>query len=404
MDGGGGTMSESDYLDFDLKIERTAAGYRTEVVCSPGGEAANDFTLPFSDLELENFLLRIGRPRRGLRRLESPEMASAKEFGGRLFRAAFGADIRSCFRGSLDEANRRGGRLRIRLRLKDAPEMADLPWEFLYNPELNRFYCLSVETPIVRYLDLPMQITPLALQPPLRILVMIASPQDYEKLDVEGEWAKLQEALAGQIASGAVAVERLAPATLPALRERLRRNGCHVFHFIGHGAFDESAQDGVLLLEDAGGRGRPTSGESLGMVLRDQRTLRLAVVNACEGGRTSRTDPFAGVAQSLLQQGIPAVIGMQFPISDAAAAAFSREFYAAVATGYPLDAALSEARKAILTDVNDVEWGTPVLYMRSADAHIFGKWVSPSPGVNPARPTTLPEEVRARPKPKDLPR
>jgi hypothetical protein len=396
-------MIESDYLDFDLKIERTATGYRAQVVNSPGGEATNDFILPFSDLELENFLLRIGRPRRGLRRLESPEMALAKDFGGKLYRAAFGAGVQGCFRSSLDEANHRGGRLRIRLRLKDAPELADLPWEFLYNPELNRFYCLSVESPIVRYLDLPMPIAPLTIQPPLRILVLIASPQDYERLDVEAEWVKLQGALADQICRGAVALERLAPATLPALRDRLRRNGCHVFHFIGHGAFDESVQDGVLLLEDAGGRGRPISGEALGMVLRDQRTLRLAVVNACEGGRASRADPFAGVAQSLLQQGIPAVIAMQFPISDDAAAAFSREFYASVATGYSLDAALSEARKAILTDVNDVEWVTPVLYMRSTDARIFDLVPLP-PSAKPTRPTTLPEEVKARPKPKDLPR
>jgi formylglycine-generating enzyme required for sulfatase activity/tetratricopeptide (TPR) repeat protein len=42
-----------------------------------------------------------------------------------------------------------------------------------------------------------------------------------------------------------------------------------------------------------------------------------------------------------------------------------------------VDAALAEARKAIFAQKNDVEWGTPVLYMRSPDGRIFDiKWVS----------------------------
>jgi Tol biopolymer transport system component len=50
---------------------------------------------------------------------------------------------------------------------------------------------------------------------------------------------------------------------------------------------------------------------------------------------------------------------------------FSREFYGALAAGLPVDAAVCEARKAIFTQVNAVEWATPVLYMRSRDGRIF---------------------------------
>ena len=124
-------------------------------------------------------------------------------------------------------------------------------------------------------------------------------------------------------------------------------------------------QDGVLLLEDNAGRGRAVSGQDLGTLLHDHRPLRLAIINACEGARASRADPFAGIAQSLVQQGIPAVIAMQFEISDEAAIAFSHEFYGAVADGYPVDAALGEARKAVYARMTNVEWGTPVLFMRS---------------------------------------
>jgi hypothetical protein len=170
---------------------------------------------------------------------------------------------------------------------------------------------------------------------------------------------------------GRLLMERVDTPTLEALQRRLRREEYHVLHFVGHGAFDEQAQDGVLLFEDLEGRGNPVTGESLGVLLHDHESLRLVVLNACEGARTSSTDPFAGAAQSLVRKGIPAVIAMQFEISDGAAITLAGEFYSAVADGYPVDAALSEARKAIFTRVNAVEWATPVLYMRSPDGRIF---------------------------------
>jgi len=298
-------------------------------------------------------------------------MEAAKSFGGRLFQAVFGGEVRGCLRSSMDEADRQGAGLRIRLRLAEVPELADLPWEYLYNPALNRFLVLSIETPIVRYLDLPERIQPLAVKPPLKVLVMISSPRDYPPLDVEGEWEKLSEALDDLEQRRLVTLERLEEATLTALQRRFRRGGYHIFHFIGHGSFDEQAQDGVLLLEDERGRGRSVSGQYLGTLMHDERTLRLAILNACEGARTSRSDPFSGTAQSLVQQGIPAVIAMQFEITDEAAITLAHEFYAALADGYPVDAALAEARKAIFARENDVEWGTPVLYMRSPDGRIF---------------------------------
>jgi tetratricopeptide (TPR) repeat protein len=50
---------------------------------------------------------------------------------------------------------------------------------------------------------------------------------------------------------------------------------------------------------------------------------------------------------------------------------FAHEFYGALADGYPIDAALTEARKAIFAAGREVEWGTPVLYLRAPDGRIF---------------------------------
>ena len=161
-------MAEIDYLNFDLQIERVGEGYRAHVLDSPAGQASNDFALPFSDLELENFVLRMSRTRRGVRRLGSPELEAARAFGGQLFEAVFAGEVRGCLRSSLDAASGEQHGLRLRVRLAEAPELVDLPWEYLYSAALNRFFSLSNTTPVIRYLDLPERIPPLAVQPPLR--------------------------------------------------------------------------------------------------------------------------------------------------------------------------------------------------------------------------------------------
>jgi hypothetical protein len=360
-------MDKITYLNFDLLIDRSAGGYRARVLDSPAGQAVVDFTLPF---------LQEGR-----RGLEGLDVEAATDFGTRLFEAVFDDQVGSCLRRSLDEAERGGAGLRIRLRLTETPELAHLPWEYLYDPALNRFLVLSAETPLVRYLDLPERVQPLAVAPPLRVLVMISSPSDLMPLEVEREWATLGEALGDLEDRGLVALERLEDASLPALQQQLRRGEYHVFHFIGHGTFDEGTQEGSLILEDDRGRGRPVSGQELGTLLHDHRPLRLAFLNACEGARASPTDPFAGAAQSLVQRGVPAVVAMQFEISDQAAVALVREFYTALAEGFPVDTDLAEARKAVFALGDNVDWATPVLYLRSPDGRVFDveRWVPSSP-------------------------
>jgi hypothetical protein len=359
------------YSDFDLMIEGTGEEtYRARVLDSPAGGAAGSFALPFSTLELENFLLKVGRPRRGTRRLESPEMEAARQFGKQLFDAVFQDDLRLSLRRSLDEVERRDEGLRIRLWFSDAPELAALPWEFLYSESEDQFLVLSAWTPIVRYLDLTQRIDPLTVDGPLRILVMISSPHDYPTLDVEEEWRRIEDSLRPVIDRGAVTIDRSENATLLELQHKLRKNDYHIFHFLGHGGFDEKSDDGVLVMEDGHNRSRLVTGRDLGTILSDHRSLRLAVLNACEGARASDEDPFSGAAQSLIRRGIPAVVAMQFEITDDAAIAFAQEFYGAIADAYPVDAAIGEARRAIFGLGNDIEWGTPVVYLRG-DGQLF---------------------------------
>jgi hypothetical protein len=360
-----------NYLNFDISIQRAGNGYRAQLHSQSGESVTVTFGKPFSDMELENFLLKAGYSRRNVRRIDTAETAAAKEFGGKLFNTLFKGDAQECLRRDLSYAQQQDARLRLRLSLTEAPELADLPWEYLYNPANNKFLALSVETPVVRYLELRERITPLIVNPPLRVLMMVSSPSDFDALDTEAEAKNLHSALAGLEARGLVEIETMEDANLAALQRKLRRGEYHIFHFIGHGGYDHQTEQGVLILEDEQGRGRAVSGQDLGMLLHDHRCLRLAILNACEGGRADRKDPFAGTAQSLLQQGIPAVIAMQFEITDDAAIAFAHEFYEALSDNYPVDAALTEARKSLFGQGRGLEWGTPVLYLRAPNGRIF---------------------------------
>lgn len=368
-------MPQHAYLDFDLLIESAGqGGYRARVLKSPVGEIPPEaVTIPFSDLELENFLLKVGRPRRQTARgIKSPEAAAVREFGAQLFDAVFRDRLRSALATSLDHVEGLDDTgLRLRLRLFDCPELADLPWEYLYDSDTRRHLALSEWTPVVRYLELRGRIRPLAVDPPLRVLVMTASPTDFEPLDAVAEWVKIRQALDGLQQEGRVRLDQTSVGTLAELRRKLMTSQYHVFHFIGHGRYDSEAEDGILALEGPGGRAHFVSGTDLGALLHDHKSLRLAVLNSCEGARGGIKDPYSGTAQSLIYQGIPAVVAMQFEITDRAAITFAHSLYETVAQGYPLDAAMASARNAVRDEDNPLEWATPVLYLRAPDGRIF---------------------------------
>lgn len=363
-------MANLDYLDFDIHIDRDENGYNLEIR-SPAGQVCETFCLPFSTSEIASMLQHLGRPHQDAENTDSTDMQNPKVFGTKLYEALFAGEAHGCLRSSLDQAKAQNVGLRIRLHLTEAPELADLPWEFLHRPSLNRFLALSTHTPIIRFLELPETMRSLEVTPPLRILTVIPNPSSYPPLDAEREWANLNTSLADLKQRGLVELERLEEPRIAALQRQLRRGTYHILHFIGHGGFDEETGSGVLVMEDDEGCPARISSNDLGVALYDHGSLRLVVLNACEGARSSRTDPFAGAAQSLIQQGIPAVIAMQFPISDQAAITLSQGFYTALADGYPVDGALGEARKELLASGNSEEWGTPVLHMRAPDGNIF---------------------------------
>lgn len=376
------------YQNFAIEISALPDGkYRIEME-SPVGEATIDVASPFTPEEIAHYLQIFSREQRLSRQ---DELNSARDFGGRLFDFVFRAssEISSAYFASLRDAGGAEG-LRIRLTVDKAGALSGLPWEFLRDPA-NDFLALSRRTPVVRY---PQQLNsrpPATITLPLRVLVMISAPQDFPALDVEGEWTRLQETTAPLRDGGLLLLERLDTATLIALQRRLRAEDFHVFHFVGHSDYDPTSQQGLLVFENErdNGKAQIISGNALSRELAEESTVRLVVLNSCHSANRPPADALSGISSSLVARGIPAVVAMQFIITDGAAKAFAEEFYRAISELIPLDAALSEARRAIANRVGNSEWATPVLFMRSDDGVLFKTTAAAPAPVATATPPLL---------------
>ena len=304
--------------------------------------------------------------------VEVSELKTAQAVGRALFDALFASEVRSCYRSSLAAAREQGKHLRLRLRV-EAPELAVLPWEFLYDETEGDHITLLRETPLTRYLEMGRPAQLLTIQPPIRILGMIASPNDLPTLDAAQERRWMVEAIDHLIESRQVELAWVEGQTWRDLNRAMQAGDWHIFHFIGHGAFDSALGEGrVALVDEASGGSNFLSATQLGRLFAAHPSLRLAVVNACEGARASEQSVFSSTGAVLARRGIPAVVSMQYAITDRASIEFSRTFYDGLARGLPVDGAVQEARLAISMALGDsAEWGTPVLYMHTPDGALF---------------------------------
>jgi hypothetical protein len=381
------------FYDFDLLVRRLGDEFEAHVIRSPGGESRHRFATPFSPIQLENLLLRLGRVRGRRGGFDTDGIRAAKQFGGQLYAAVFGGSVGACLETSIQKARAAEACVRIRLRI-EAPDFADVPWEYLYDASQNRFLALSATTSLVRYLELPHASRPAKIGDGIRVVAVISSPKEYPELDTEQEWTKLQNAFRNL---PSVEIERVAP-TVGALQACLRGGRTHIFHFIGHGDFDERAGDGLVVFEDQNGNADAIPSSKLAVILHNHPDLRLAVLNCCEGARSGAGQPFSGVGPALVQQGLPAVVAMQFAIADTAAITFAGTFYECLAGGLPIDRALVEARTAMFVE-EDESFGAPVLYMRSDEGVLFDpvRRIPPAPApVLPHSPPPLPPPNKPR--------
>lgn len=364
------------YDDFEIEIgQGKGRDYPISVLHSEAGEAHENMQFPYDELMLENRLLALQDALLGsggmTRTFLTQEEQTVQNFGSDLFNALITGEVRNRYDVSMEKAKQKGRGLRVKLRIKP-PNLAVLPWEFLYETRQAEYMGLMRSVSIVRYPEHPQPIQPLSVTLPLQILGMVANPTDLHRLDIDNEKQRVEEAIKNLQDNGFVKLTWLEGQTWRDLQKAMLGGPWHIFHFIGHGGFDNVRNEGIIALADEEGQVHRFSATELSRLLADHQPLRLVILNSCEGAMGSDRDLNSSTASILVRRGILAVLAMQHKITDRAAIEFSRTFYDTLAYGLPVDAAVAEARKAISIEVtNTVEWGTPVLYMRSPDGVLF---------------------------------
>jgi len=328
------------YTDLRIQIadvdeERSNWVFRVTAEDEPGSKKTASFILPEA-LRTDNLRVLTARAvARGLRPEETttsdtPEIdrnALAKRIGDELYQALFDSEVGKLLEKATAEQKRRedendpiGLRIRFELNLEhEGQHLTAVPWELLRNGK--EFLALSQHTPIVRSLDLGTARNPRPAPRPLKIMFIKSNPPTTEHLPgvaVESGNLRNLDRLAQ------VHVDEVPRATLDQVRIELQESKPHVLHYMGHGDFKDG--EGMLAFEDG-----EVSAEEFCTVVSGHQP-RLVVLNACNTGESTVEggDPFAGMATSLIERGVAAVVAMQKEVDDRAAIAFAESFYEAM--------------------------------------------------------------------------
>ena len=340
--------------------------------------------------------------------------ASADELGKRLFDVVFGqlpvpdAPLRA--RDAYIAFTARPSS-RICLRAHH-PTLRSVPWELLYDGTKDIPLAAADTSFLVRRVDLPSDRRSHDPTPVTRLSVLAIgsnpSNSQFRPLDLASEERKLQEALGipGEPLAGAPSPAQVgdlrwkSKCDASELQELLERNegGYHVLHFAGHAGVE--GDKAYLYLTATDGEVDKLDASHLGHLLRAHPTIRLVVLNACEGAVLPAKDgavpaatdnEAASIAERLAQQGVPAVIAMQSRIQDTTAVRFARELYTRLARLEPVDVAVSAARLALRhPDATTGEWAIPVLTLAVDDPRLF----VPRPASPPAEEEAEPAAKR----------
>ncbi|NQT80160.1 MAG: CHAT domain-containing protein [Candidatus Aminicenantes bacterium] len=369
------------YEDFRITITTKAKqGHRVHID-SPAGDFTGYFINSIDKSGFDKMLrdnglrvksLKDARSRKGLRGIKQVKSTEKLEdIGKELFKALFQGEILNAYNKSQGMVYERKRGLRIRIRIdpgiEEYAELINLPWEFLYDETENLPFELLKKRTVIRDSFTPEPLTSLEVESPLRVLAVVSDPKNYPPLKL-GREIKFLKKISDQ--TPYIKVKFLRKTTIEELLNEMGKSKYHVFHFMGHGGYDGRKKRCVLIFKGDKNLGFTVDGKQLSTSLSD--SFRLVFLNACETARIPEENPFEAIPTEFLQGGIPAVLSMQFPITDTAAIKFCEYFYRCLTKGLPVDQCVGKGRQQISFKQGiSTEWGTPVLFMRSKNGVIF---------------------------------
>ena len=267
----------------------------------------------------------------------------------------------------------------LHLVFESTRDLAELPLEFLFSEDDGGY--LTLLHPLVHQIR-----RVVTLHPPisaeliqhlagsgekLRVLLLVSNTKPrIDLIDETGE--QLKELLSSVSWLDLTYVETEA-ATYHAVQEMLRGGQYHIVHYIGHGGFREVSpeQSSLFFWEDGNRSGRvmPMTGNELRLLLQDSDT-RLFHLTCCEGARAGDAsdlldDDYLGIADGIIQAGVPSVLGYRWPVSAVRAQEMTLAFYRSLLRHGSPELALLDARRELAArKKDDLTWASPILIVQ----------------------------------------
>ncbi|MGY3133452.1 hypothetical protein ACVWZM_004134 [Bradyrhizobium sp. USDA 4501] len=322
-------------------------------------------------------------------------LGEMQRIGQAVYRSVTNPAVQAALDAALQKSseNQRNLRIVFSTLSLDAPQqgvrLSEIPFETIYTPA-SGFYASALQTPVSRTLVAKPDRPTVPLAPPLRILLVAASPQGWPPANIAKETATVKEALKELETNRLVTVDPCIPPTRGELNKRLLSGGYHVVHFAGHGGVGQIGGDptprAFLCLQAEDGGLDPLDAFTFDSMLKNCTSANLVVITGCStaalppsiAGAPYGTTAFDGIAQRLVSPGslsfVSAVVAMQFDLESAAAVSFSGKFYGTLLNpGTTIDEAVTAARSQIAatTSIGSPGWANPVLYWRCKDGRPF---------------------------------
>ncbi len=279
-------------------------------------------------------------------------------------------------RSAWAEARGQSPQRRLRLRIDPAAaELHALPWELLQEGPAT--LSAQADIPFSRYLPIALPWGGPVVERPIRVLVVISNPGDLETkydlapVEVALERENLESAFA-TVGPDELQADFLDAPVTPERLEQALRDGYHVLHFLGHGAFSARRGQAALYVQDEDGHAHRLLDDELVSILARQGVQpRLVFLVACQSATRSTADAFLGLGPKLVSAGVPAVVAMQDVVTVKTAHKFSATFYQRLLEHGQVDLAVNEARSTLLT-AGRPDAAVPVLFMRLKSGQLWG--------------------------------
>jgi hypothetical protein len=370
------------FVDFSVRAWREGPYIQVMAHSTPAGAMRQPAAVKVGKFVADDYRLPIDAP-----------LAQGADIGRELARIILPPEVWRLLAESLASIASRDD-LGLRLRLCLDEDLIDLPWEFLYRPDVNApaaqsgFLLTDGRISLTREPPSIVALQPSSDRQQRGLFVGTLWDDKSDGWSVRTEFESLRAALrpvAGLMDFGFQPADALADV------DKALSEGCEVFHYSGHTDVDDGRGTMVHCARAEVLRrfSEAQPSESAGIDVDDRMEAlktpaawadsevlaarlaaggtRLAVFNACNSGLW----PFV---RPLMRAGLPAVVGVQGLVTNIAAMNFAEKFYQSLAVGLSLDEAMTYARLYLMQPGRSsypCDWGRFMAYMPADSAVLF---------------------------------